>query len=189
MGLNPWPALRPRVLFVLDGDRAAIDVFNREASDSTRVQTALLPEPFVGRLAAPIILLLLNPGVSDEDFALHRLPKFRDRVRRCHRQEAVPYPNYHLDPAVTGPGARWEARWVTRVTRPLLKEFGAQTVAANVTLLEYFPYHTRRFGNQRGETRAYEARRRGDEDAKTLTKPQDSVRAATTRYEHLVTPI
>lgn len=141
---NPWTALPLRAPFVLDGDRAAIDAFNRKASADRRIETDLLPEPYVGRLDAPIVLLLLNPGVSDEDFALHRRAAFRARVRACHRQKPTAYANYYLAPAITGPGAKW----VTRVMRPLLVEFGAKAVANCVTLLEYFPYHARKFAHR-----------------------------------------
>src|SRR6267143_439276 len=122
---NPWLALPTDAPFVLDVDRGAVDAFNQKAKADHRVELGLLPEPYVGRIDAPIVLLLLNPGVSDDDFALHRRTDFRDRVRACHRQESMPYPNYYLDPAVAGPGARWMAR----ILRPLIAEFGAQTVA------------------------------------------------------------
>lgn len=126
-------------------DRPLIDAFNQRASPRTRVETTLLPEPFVGRTDAPVILLLLNPGLGGDEFVLHQQAHFRNRVLRCHRQEAAPYPDYYLDPAVTGGGARWRAR----VTRPLLAEFGPQAVAAGLGWLEYFPYHSRNFAHRR----------------------------------------
>jgi hypothetical protein len=141
---NPWLSLPTDAPFVLDVDGSAIHAFNEKAKADHRIELDLLPEPYVGRTDAPIVLLLLNPGVSDDDFALHRRTDFRERLRAC-RQESVPCPNYYLDPAVTGPGASWMAR----VLRRLLAEFGAQTVANGVTSYEYFPYHTRRFAHHR----------------------------------------
>jgi hypothetical protein len=142
---TPWLALPSKAPYVLDGDRNVVDAYNQTTHDATRIETALLPEPYVGGVDAPIVLLLLNPGVSDEDFALHGRADFRQRVFACLRQETVAYPNYYLDPAVTGPGARW----VTRVTRPLADEFGAEVVANDVLQIEYFPYHSRRFAHHR----------------------------------------
>ena len=49
----------------------------------------MLPEPFVGHLDAPVVLLALNPGVSDGDFALHKEDAFQRRVRACNRQDCV----------------------------------------------------------------------------------------------------
>ena len=152
---NPWPALPTQPPFVLPEDRPALEAFNRAPRQlikgDFRVETRMLPEPFVGRLNAPIIILLLNPGiaaepaVAEEDLRLHQDPEFREIVRRCHRQAATPYPNYFFDPAVTGPGARWNGR----VLRRLVGEFGAPSVANGVTALEYFPYHSLRFAHRR----------------------------------------
>lgn len=142
---NPWLKLPPEPPFVLPEDRPAIETFNRSAVPDYRVETALMPEPFVGRPDAPILLLLLNPGVSDDDFALHEQPDFRQRVRACHHRQSATYANYFLDPDVSGPGARW----MSRVLGSLIREFGAQTVATGVASLEYFPYHSRRFAHHR----------------------------------------
>ena len=142
---NPWHALPSEPPFVLPEDRAILEEFNRRAGLKARVETDLLPEPYVGRLDAPVVLLLLNPGIGGGEFALHQNADFRDRVLRCHRQEAAPYPNYYLDPVVTGDGARWN----TRITRRLTAEFGTPAVAAGVAFLEYFPYHSRNFVHHR----------------------------------------
>jgi hypothetical protein len=141
--------------FILPADRPTLEAFNmaprQRIKDDFRVETRMLPEPFVGRLGAPIIVLLLNPGVAadpavaNEDLRLHEHPTFREVVRRCHRQEATPYPNYFFDPTVTGPGARWNRR----VLRRLVDEFGARIVANGITALEYFPYHSLRFAHRR----------------------------------------
>lgn len=130
---------------MLAQDRPAVEAFNRTATERTRVETSLLPEPWVGCTDAPILLLLLNPGMSDDDLALHRRPAFRRRIFACHRRELAPFPNYYLDPDVTGPGARWTAR----ILRPLVAEFGAQAVANAVGALEFFPYHSRSFAHHR----------------------------------------
>jgi hypothetical protein len=148
---KPWLALPTDPPFVLAKDRPILEGFNRTATSKMRVETKMLPEPYVGRLDAPIILLLLNPGVpsdprvAQEDLRLHRQPAFRERVRRCHRPKGAPYPNYFVDPAAKGPGARWNLR----ILAPLLKEFGAEAVANGVTSMEYFPYHSEKFAHRR----------------------------------------
>ncbi len=150
---NPWLALRESQPFVLDSDAPLVQRFNQRASDPVRIQTSLLPEPYIGRVDAPVVLLTLNPGVSPGDFALHEDSEFRERIRACHRQEEVAYPNYYLDPDVTGPGAAW----VQRIARPLIQVFGARTVANTLSLMEFFPYHSVRFahGKLRVPSQAY----------------------------------
>jgi hypothetical protein len=132
-----------RAPFVLAEDEAAVADFNRRASDRIRLQLSLLPEPFVGRLDAPILLLNLNPGYTEDDRAVHRRASFRSLVRGCHRQECMPYRNYYLNPEVSGGGAGW---WV-RVLAPFLREFDHTSVANNVSSLEYLPYHSERFAH------------------------------------------
>jgi len=143
--MNPWHALGREAPFVLDEDHAAVTRFNATAVDKTRLELDLLPEPFVGNLEAPDVLLALNPGVSNGDFELHTNEEFRRRVLACHRQESNDWPYYYLDPAVTGPGARWSAR----VLGPLIREVGVEAVARGVVLFEYLPYHSRQFAHRR----------------------------------------
>ena len=142
---NPWLHLRTRDPFVLQEDAEAIEAFNRRARPETWIETNLLPIPFVGRIDAPVILLLLNPGVSDESYTVHRKAQFRRSRRECHRQDPVEYPNYYLDPKTEGPGVKW---W-TRALRHLIHRCGRQKVAQHVAALQYMPYRARAFSHSR----------------------------------------
>ena len=143
---NPWLHLRTRTPFVLQEDAEAIEAFNRRARPETRIETDLLPMPFVGRIDAQVILLLLNPGVSpDESYIVHRIAQFRRSVRTCHRQDPVEYPNYFLDPKTEGRGVKW---W-TRALRHLIHRCGRQKVAQHVAALQYMPYRAREFRHSR----------------------------------------
>jgi hypothetical protein len=142
---NPWICLPDTPPYVLDTDAEPIQTFNATANDRSRVETELLPEPFVGRLDAPIFMLLLNPGVEGSEFVTHRDPTFIAAVRGCHRQEETDYPQYFLAPNAVGPGVSWNRR----VLKPLIAEFGLRAISQNVTLLEYFPYHSVGFAHHR----------------------------------------
>lgn len=142
---NPWIRLPEAPPYVLDTDAEAIRRFNATANDRSRVETGLLPEPFVGRLDALIFMLLLNPGVEGSEFVTHRDPTFIAAVRGCYRQQPAEYPQYFLAPDAVGPGVSWNRR----VLKPLIAEFGLRSVSANVTALEYFPYHSVGFAHHR----------------------------------------
>ena len=142
--MNPWIAVPDAAPYVLSEDRDLVERFNVRATARTRLETDLLPEPFVGRVEAPIVLLTLNPGVADGDFALHRQASFRERVRACYRQEVTDWPYYYLDPTLDGPGARWSRR----VLGPLIGAAGLDVVARGVVLFDYFPYHSRGFAHE-----------------------------------------
>ena len=142
---NPWIHLPTRAPFVLREDRGAIESFNRKTRLETRIETVLLPIPFVGRIDAPVILLLLNPGVPEKPYNVHRIARHRRSVRACHRQDSVEYPNYYLDPKTEGPGVKW---W-TRALGDLIHLCGRQKVAQHVAALQYMPYRAREFRHAR----------------------------------------
>jgi hypothetical protein len=142
---NPWIYLPDAPPYVLDTDADAIRNFNANANERHRVATELLPEPFVGRLDAPIFMLLLNPGIEGSEFVVHHDPDFFQAVRACYRQDPSDYPQYFLAPKAKGPGVSWNRR----VLKPLITEFGLRAVSANVTLLEYFPYHSVAFAHHK----------------------------------------
>jgi len=135
---NPWGALPRHQPYVLPEDQRAIEVFNREARHSSRIDTSLLPEPWVGDVAAPLILLAQNPGTSEDDHAQLASAGFRDRVLACHAQATCNYPFYYLHPAAEGPGFRW---WSVTL-KALLSSCGRERVARGVVAFEYFPYHS-----------------------------------------------
>lgn len=116
-------------------------MFNHSATESTRIHTELLPEPFFGRFDAPIVVLLLNPGFSADDAAFHAQPKFRSRLRVSIRAESDFQPHFHLSHGALGPGGKW---WL-RSVGPLIKEVGQECVADNLLAIEYFPYHSLKF--------------------------------------------
>ncbi len=118
--------------------------FNRRASALTRIHTGLLPEPFLGPLDAQVILLNLNPGFAPENHRVHRRPSFSGAVRRTLRGTDQPYPFYYLDPEPDGGGYRW---WRSRL-RALTSATSNEVVARGVLCVEYFPYHSVRFGHR-----------------------------------------
>src|ERR1700741_4639309 len=62
---NPWCKLPHSAPFVLPEDRTSVDVFNEHyADENTKLQLDTPPEPFLGPLDAPMVFLLLNPGVN-----------------------------------------------------------------------------------------------------------------------------
>lgn len=77
---NPWDGLSPDEPLVLPSDRLAVESYNEceNARAYPRVNrlihTNLMPEPFFGPFDAPVVVLLLNPGVSEQDAQAHANP-------------------------------------------------------------------------------------------------------------------
>jgi hypothetical protein len=139
---NPWTALPTSAPYVLPQDAPIIDRFNLSSADANRYHLEILPEPFLGRPDANVVLLSLNPGYSPEEERFHHLDSyFRNAALTNLRHRQQRYPFYFLDPAQESPGHRW---WRLRLGA-LIARYGAEVVASQVLCLEYFPYHSARF--------------------------------------------
>jgi len=141
---NPWLELPTSPPYVLPEDGAAIEAFNRAVDVRHRVDATLLPEPFLGRLDAPVVVLGLNPGWSPGDAAAHADASFARRSRQNLEQAESAFPFHFLDPSLDAPGHRW---WGNKLRRPI-EDVGLETVANGVLCVEYFPYHSQRYGSR-----------------------------------------
>jgi len=140
MDKNPWEKLT-RDNFVLDTDKFVIEEFNRTVlNPDYRIFLDQPPVPFVGNPAAQVVFLNLNPGYQKEDTELYRRKEFLDRAldNLAHRNREF----YFLDESCRdNSGYRW---WTQKMKLPI-KEVGLQKVIKNLFVIEYFPYHSKRF--------------------------------------------
>lgn len=155
---NPWLELSANPPFVLESDIKSIESLNARSNVHQQVQMELLPEPYIGRLDAPIVILLLNPGYSPWDERLYETPEAKELWRRNIHQEFLEYPFYMIDPAyiasIPSEVPRIKPRvgpfWWKNTLNQLARVTSDHVVANEVCCIEYFPYHTVR-KPQRGE--------------------------------------
>lgn len=140
---NPWTALPLEPPYVLESDVEAVRAFNDGALEPRVIHLELIPEPFLGVPDAPVVLLNLNPGFTDDDLSWHEDPEFKAQSLANLAHRASPYPFYLLNPDLRAPGVRW---W-TRKLRALIERVGLERVASRLLCVELFPYHSRRFGH------------------------------------------
>jgi len=140
---NPWHQLPSHPLYVLSEDREILETFNYHARPEHQIHLELLPEPFIGDPTAPIILLNLNPGFSDQDILYHQgNVAFAEANRATLTQSRQEYPFYLLDPRFhDASGSRW---WQSKL-RSLIERFGYSAVAREICVIEFFPYHSAKF--------------------------------------------
>lgn len=127
---SPWIVLPADAPFVLPEDRLAVDIFNRTADSSHRLRVETPPEPFLGRVEAPIVVLLLNPGISADGIYDARL---LDELREAKPQSRHFY---------IGAANRW---WDTLV-RSLARDRPDADMASVLMSVEFFPYRSDSFG-------------------------------------------
>jgi len=143
---NPWHALPSLPPFVLPEDAAPIASFNARARPEHSIHLNIVPEPFLGDPAAPVVLLNLNPGFSADDTPVHLDATFNAAARAnlLHAHESAPF--YLLDPALPSPGQRW---WYRRL-RALTEAVGSiDAVARGVFVAEVHGYHSVKYRHQR----------------------------------------
>lgn len=139
---SPWRGLKSGKHLVLLGDAPYIHAFNKNSKAGSRVVTSLVPEPFFGNLSAPVVLLLLNPGLGKRDAYWHRKPRYREQLTRALRGRSS-RGHLHLLGDPDSPGTRW---W-RRACKDLIEEVGLQTLANRLLAVEYFPYHSQTFAH------------------------------------------
>ncbi len=145
--VSPWDGIigRPPP-WVLPTDEPHIAAYNRSASTGAgnQIDVSLLPEPWVGDLEAPVVVLNLNPGIGSPETAdWHSRASFQEAVWENLAQTRDHFPLFYLEPALAdGPGARW---W-RRCLKSWIAEFGDVPVAANVAGFEFHGYHSQNYG-------------------------------------------
>jgi len=141
---NPWINLPNKSPFVIADDGKAIDSYNFKNKQSDyEIKTGLFPEPYIGSLNASVVFLSLNPGYSGEVDDFHFKGKYFQGLCRSnllHRRDK--YPFYYFNPKLYHTNGH---KWWKQKLKELISEVGIEAVASEVFVLEYFPYHSKRF--------------------------------------------
>ena len=137
---NPWLELPKKQPYVLDQDSRIINQYNEKYGDTiSKIQTHLLPDPYVGNTAAPIIILTKNPGYDQlHDTYWHSRNDFHQIIRDNIEQKPSEFPFAYFNPQIKGcPGNTWhkqKMKW-------LIADTSLKVVTQNVCSIPLFPYH------------------------------------------------
>ena len=137
---NPWKRIERQAPFVLDEDKPYIEAFNYSFRRDPlhKINRSFTPEPRLGPISAPIVVLQLNPSYTS------RPPRSQKRID----SELENIKNEHsLHPGVraTMTGKEWW-KW-------LLKELvshsgiGPEKLERNLCSIEFFPYRSIKFAH------------------------------------------
>lgn len=139
---SPWSDLEPGKIIVHPDDRPFVEGFNRTATGSTRIRTDLVPEPALGQANAPLVFLLLNPGVGNDDGVWHKNKGYRSKLL-AEIKSSHPTSHFHLRGPDDAPGTKW---W-RRACRNLIAETEQDLVCRAIQSIEFSPYHSSSFGH------------------------------------------
>ena len=144
---NLWIRLPEKPPFILSEDAPFVHRFNSSVPLATRIETDVIPEPYLGTPLAPILLLNLNPGYDAREVPFHNTdPHFISLARANLAHSFSEYPFYLLDPTIPYSLGH---QWWTRKLQTLLHTAGHGAVARSLFCVEYFPYHTRRYSHSK----------------------------------------
>ncbi len=146
MSDNPWVCLPVGPPYVLAQDEDAVRKFNEHAGELHQLRIdELLPEPFVGDPAAPVLLLSNNPGFGKH--AIHRQnAQFMARMCAALGLDFSTYLFIYLDPENHKASGWWRQK-----LKCLLTKFGDEVVAKSVCNVAYIPYPSSGFRHGRCE--------------------------------------
>jgi hypothetical protein len=141
--VNPWLEVPDTPPFVVPADERYVEAWN--ASDGRhpehKIDTTLLPEPWLGRHDAPVVMLTANPGIDPSDVMFHGRPDFA-QANRASMAKPGGTPNYLLDQRfVKASGAQW---WRRRAFARLLRDgVSEEALGSRVLVVEFHGYHSR----------------------------------------------
>ena len=148
MSNNPWHNLPAKSPFYLPVDKNKLEAFNRKeehkVGQNHRLNFELIPEAFIGRPDAPLVLLGNISGVSetgDPPAAFRLKQSFQDRMRSnlLHTHSGLPFVYFDLN--VTPTGEDWWERKLKYVLREIGNADVAKSILAwNLLAVEFFPY-------------------------------------------------
>ena len=149
---NPWLNLDLRDMasprYVHPADEAVVSAYEaKRRGPDFELATHLFPEPWVGRLDAPVLLLLANPGVAEREGNPKWIPSAAERQRASAtmRQKKLDVPYYWLDEELTGTDGY---DWAVQLLKRLVADVGSDGVTQNLLSLAAHPYHSSSFDDR-----------------------------------------
>jgi hypothetical protein len=145
--INPWKNLPESGPFVLQQDRSTVESHNEAVTDNYRYHLELYPEPYAGRINAEVVVLALNPGLSQDDLVIHNSEAYQNLWQGNINQSIDDYPLFLIHPNLShAPCFKW---WSAKL-RYLINIFGLQKVARSILEIQLFPYHSKEFKRRKG---------------------------------------
>lgn len=141
---NPWAELPKRAPFILLRDWPTIVKHNAKVQqEAWLIRDEVLPEPYLGRRDAPIVLLNLNPSFAAYDIPFYDRPDVQQMWQDNILHNRMEYPFYLLDPRLTE--VKGGSTWWNKKLRILMEATSREAVARSLLCVEYFPYHARKY--------------------------------------------
>lgn len=145
---NPWLEFVTNLddnNLVLKQDREIIEKFNNQTNETYKVHTDIMPAPFMGNvLESPIVLLTLNPGYDEKEDERNYYKDYKsywiNEIQHLHSVSELPL--FCLDEKYIESSDYWLKKFM-----PLISFTSKEKVANNISIIQFFPYHTKKYKN------------------------------------------
>lgn len=140
---NPWINFQPSSQMVHPDDREIVDFHNLKSKTQHRFLLHLAPEPWIGNINAPIVILLANPGATNLDLSGKPQIKAEEIIAKSIsnlHQDLKTYKHFFFDPALEGTQGQ---KWYLKSFKSLLKEFDIEHISNSILTCEMAPYHSK----------------------------------------------
>lgn len=146
---NPWAEFKASNYMVHESDRDVVESHNAKHSSKPeyQFQTWMPPEPWIGSLEAPVVILYANPGATDDDLAGKRQADdalIREYSIANLNQTLEDFPHFFFDPLLENTAG---GRWFRARFSNLINETSLQAVSQGIITVELAPYHSRNWRN------------------------------------------
>lgn len=147
---NPWIFLPEAQPFVVQADAAAVAAYNRKKAGTPHaLHTELPPEPFSGRLDAPVVLLDFHPDYSEKDAAIMLgNEEFSSSMKKTREFAVQEYPFYHLNPYFAD-GNDGYGYWMKKIKEVVKSGISLKVCSNSFLLLQICPYKTKGYDSSR----------------------------------------
>ena len=147
---NPWENL-PKLnnFYVLEEDAPFINQFNESLSQNTKelfkIHTEIMPAPFMGDiLNSKIVILTLNPGFDKTENKNGFYQEYKENWEKqiVHQFPDPKYPLFCFEKKYVTFSNYWQIK-----LNPLIQVSSVEKVAKNISIIQFFPYHSEKFRN------------------------------------------
>ena len=141
--INPWSNFEKSDSMVHPDDRTIFEHHNQHSKPEHQFLAHLAPEPWIGNVEAPIVVLLANPGATSLDVKREEQPKALEIISKSIsnlRQEPMDYPHFFFNPNLSETAGQ---SWYLKAFKTLLQDFDSKHIAKNVLTCEMAPYHSK----------------------------------------------
>lgn len=140
---NPWSDFFESEHMVHPDDEQIIKEHNESVDRRYQFLLHLAPEPWVGNINSPLVVLYANPGATEFDLTgktQYKAQEINSFARINLRQEPSLFPHFFFSPKLEGTQGQ---KWYFKTFKGLLEKVSPLDISNKLLTCEIAPYHSK----------------------------------------------